>query len=78
MATEEEIRIVKRQFSSRLLRVPGVSGVGIERDESGGYVLAIHLADPDARKHMPPDLQQYPVKFIHSGPFRKLPGKGPI
>ncbi|PYS90205.1 MAG: hypothetical protein DMF64_15585 [Acidobacteria bacterium] len=73
MATEQEIREVKHRHSSRLLNQPGVSGVGIERDEQGNYVLAVHLADPDARKQLPDEIEGHPVKYIHTGPYRKLP-----
>jgi hypothetical protein len=73
MATEEEIREVKRRHSPRLLNQPGVSGVGIERDEQGNYVLAVHLDDPAAREQLPDEIDGHPVKYVHSGPFRKLP-----
>jgi hypothetical protein len=51
-----------------------VAGVGIEKDESGEYVLAVHLDDSDSKavKDMPNDFEGVPVKYIRSGPFRKL------
>ena len=42
MATEQEIREVKRRHSPQLLSVSGVSGVGIEKDDAGEFVLAVH------------------------------------
>ncbi|HEX8178524.1 MAG TPA: hypothetical protein VF525_03170 [Pyrinomonadaceae bacterium] len=75
MATEQEIREVKRRHSERLRSLPGVSGVGIERDAQGNYVLAVHLDDPTVQQQqqLPDELEGHPVKYIHSGPFRKLP-----
>jgi hypothetical protein len=73
MATEDEIRSIKRQWSSRLMSLPGVSGVGIEKDDAGGFVLAVHVDGPDVAQRLPPELHKYPVKVIHSGPFRKFP-----
>lgn len=78
MATEREIREVKRRHSSRLLGVSGVSGVGIEKDDAGEYVLAVHLdaTNLEARKSLPDEIEGYRVKYIRSGPFRKLPATG--
>jgi len=75
MATEEEIRQLKRRHSARLLGQPGVSGVGIEKDDAGGYALAVHLdADaPEALEHLPAEIEGHRIKYIRSGPFRKLP-----
>ena len=74
MATEEEVSRVKEQHSFRLLQMPEVSGVGVEKDESGGYVLTIHLnADaPALRDRLSAEINEVPIKFIHSGPFRPL------
>jgi hypothetical protein len=46
---------VKRRHSPHLLSQPGVSGVGIKKDEAGEYVLAVHLDadDPEAYKRLP-------------------------
>jgi hypothetical protein len=75
MATEDEIRQLKRRYSARLLGQPGVSGVGIEKDDAGGYTLAVHLdADaPEALEHLPGEIEGHRIKYIRSGPFRKLP-----
>lgn len=43
VATEEELREVKRRHSMRLLQLPGVSGVGVEKDSAGNYVLVVHV-----------------------------------
>ena len=74
MATENEIRELKRRHSLRLLNQPGVSGVGVEKDETGGYVLAIHLNtdDPQILSQLPRELEGHPLKFLRSGPFRKF------
>lgn len=74
MATEEEAREVKRRHSAQLLKQPGVCGVGVEKDEAGNYIIAIHLDtdDPDVRARLPQQIEGYAVRAIHSGPFRKL------
>ena len=75
MATEREIREVKRRHSPQLLSRPGVCGVGVEKDASGDYVLAVHLdaGNKSAHSGLPQEIEGYPVKYIRSGPFRKLP-----
>lgn len=77
MATEQEIRAVKRRHSPQLLNQPGVCGVGVEKNEAGDYVLAVHLdtEDADALAALPEEIEGYTVKYIHSGPFRKLPAE---
>jgi hypothetical protein len=72
MASEEELRELKRRHSEQLLRLPGVCGVGIEKDESGDYVLAVHLdaENPAAGEQVPETIEGYPIKRVRSGPFR--------
>jgi hypothetical protein len=74
MRSEEEVRRIKRRHAPQLLSQPGVCGVGVEKDDRGEYVLVIHLDtnDPDARRRLPKQIEGYPVKFVQSGPFRKL------
>jgi hypothetical protein len=74
MATEKEIRDLKQRHSLRLLNQPGVCGVGVEKDETGGYVLAIHLNtdDPQILSQLPKEIEGHPLKFLRSGPFRKF------
>jgi len=74
MATEEEVREVKRRHSAELLRQPGVCGVGVEKDEAGNFTIAVHLDsdDPEVRARLPQQIEGYPLKFVLSGPFRKL------
>jgi hypothetical protein len=74
MATEEEIRALKRRHSARLLRERGVVGVGIEKDDAGGYALAVHLeGDGPEALGLPTELEGYRLKFVRSGPFKKFP-----
>jgi len=65
---------VKNRHSGELLRQPGVSGVGTEKDEAGNDVISVYLNtdDPEIRRRLPQQIEGYPVKFIFSGPFRKL------
>ncbi len=75
MSTEEEVREVKRRHSAELLRRPGVCGVGVEKGESGEYVIALHLDtdDPAMQALLPKEIEGHPVKLVQSGPFRKFP-----
>ena len=76
MATEKQVRIFKRKFSAVLLQTPGVCGVGVEQDESGDYILAVHLSEDtvEVRQTVQKTVGAAPVKMIPSGPFKKLRG----
>ncbi len=73
MASEQEVREIKRRHSVRLLQQPGVCGVGVEKDEKGNFVLAIHLDanQPGAGQNIPDSIEGCPIKRVNSGPFIK-------
>jgi hypothetical protein len=73
MCSEEKVRAVKRKHSARLLQQPGVSGVGVEKDEHGNFVLAVHLdaTQSNAGANIPDSIDGCAVKRIRSGPFVK-------
>jgi hypothetical protein len=73
MATEQQIRDLKARHSARLLGSRGVSGVGIEKDGEGGYVLAVHLDDDPESLGLPAEIEGHRIKYVRSGPFRKFP-----
>jgi hypothetical protein len=77
VAKEDELRAIKKRHSARLLQQQGVSGVGIEKDETGGPVLVVHLAtdDPEIRGRLPDEIEGNRILYRWSGPFRKLPDK---
>ena len=75
MATEQQIREIKQRHGPALMKQAGISGVGIEKDEQGGYVLAVHASDPKALASVPEQIEGVPVKRVHSGPFVKLPDR---
>ncbi len=74
MLTEEEARAVKSRHSADLLAKPGVSGVGVEKDEDGQFVIVLHLdADhPEVQQELPKEIEGCRVKLVRSGPFRPL------
>ena len=74
MVTEEKVRQIKRRHSAELLSKEGVSGVGVERDESGKHVLTVHVDtdDPSILDSIPEEIESCPVKIVHSGPFIKM------
>jgi len=73
MASEKEVTAIKDRVAFRLLDLPEVSGVGVEKDESGGYTLAVHLNTDSSgiRKRVLDEVKDSPVKFVISGPFKK-------
>jgi hypothetical protein len=77
MASEEEVRELKRRHAPELLKQAGVSGVGVERDDAGDYFLAVHLDtdDPAVRSELPDQIEGHRVQYLRSGPFQKLPLK---
>lgn len=74
MKSEQEVRQIKQRHSARLLALPGVCGVGVEKDDTGAFVLALHLVnnDPAITAQLPTQIEDCPVKWIASGPFRKF------
>jgi hypothetical protein len=64
---------IKRQHSAKLLARPGVCGVGVEKDEQGRFVIAVHIdaAQEDVAGEIPTTLEGCPVKVVRSGPFKK-------
>jgi hypothetical protein len=73
MASRQQATDVKKRHSMKLLSHPGVSGVGVEQDDTGDYVLAVHLDenDPQAAAQVPEELEGVKVRRIFSGPFKK-------
>jgi len=75
MATKEQVEELKHRLSRRLLRLPGVSGVGIERGEgTGDYALVVHVEDdnPETRAAVQKEVADKPVRIVRSGKFKKL------
>jgi hypothetical protein len=74
MLTEQEAHDVKRRHSTELLSKPGVSGVGVEKDEAGQFVIVVYVDTdhPAVQKHLPKDIEGFRVKFVFSGPFRQF------
>ena len=69
MATEDEVRALKRRYSREFLTHPCVSGVGVERDERGEFRLTVHLNDdaPD----LPAEIDGHAVQYVRRGPYSK-------
>ena len=75
MATKEQVEELKRTRGRKLMRIPGVSGVGIERGNGeDAYSLVVHLADDDenTRAAVKKAVAGGPVQIVSSGRFRKL------
>lgn len=74
MKSEQEVRQIKKRHSAQLLALPGVCGVGVERDGDGQYVLVLHLESnaPSLTASLPTWIEDCPVKWVQSGPFHKV------
>ena len=76
MARKAAVEELKRRHGRRLLRIPGVSGVGIERaDGEEDYLLVVHVEKDDAptRAAVLKAIGSIDaVRIVRSGPFRKL------
>ena len=70
MLTQSEALELKRRHAGHLLRLAGVSGLGVEKDD-GGYVVAVYLASDEARKLLPKDLDGHAYRTVVSGSFQK-------
>ena len=74
MTSEQKLKDVKRRYSLQLFNQKGVSGVGIEKDETGDYTLTIHLDNtlPETLD-LPEEIKKYPIKFVRQdGGFQKF------
>jgi hypothetical protein len=80
MVSLDEAQTVKQRHSEALLRIPGVCGVGTERDEEDNGIVVVHV-DPavDVDGRIPEALDGVPLRVIADGPFtafsaRRHPG----
>lgn len=74
MACKTDVEQLKRTHGRRLLKMPGVSGVGIERGpRADDYVLVVHVSDDDEkiRAAVMREVGPESVRIVKSGPFRK-------
>lgn len=73
MASVEE---VKRRHELRLLKTPGVVGVGLGKKD-GQDCIRIYVADdkPEVLAVLPRSLEDIPVEIVVSGPFKARGGK---
>jgi hypothetical protein len=69
MATEDEIKALKRRYSRELFAHPEVNGVGVDRDDNGEFCLTVHLSSdvPD----LPAELEGHAVRYVRRGPYSK-------
>jgi hypothetical protein len=75
LASKETIQQLKRRHRGRLLRLSGVSGIGIERGSNeNDYVLVVHVTDDNeaTRAAILEEVDDEPVRIVKSGGFRKL------
>ncbi|GAC1638374.1 MAG: hypothetical protein NVS9B14_18900 [Candidatus Acidiferrum sp.] len=58
--------------------MPGVCGVGVQRNDAGEFYIAVHLDSDDTKltAQLPAELDGVSVKTLASGPFKKLSGGG--
>ena len=69
-----EVDQLKQRHSRRLLELPAVSGVGVEKgDADDDYILAVHVENDDAStiKAVKDTVGNADVRIVKSGKFRK-------
>jgi len=70
-----EVEALKRRHRRRLLSIPGVSGVGVQRgDGEDDYVLVVHVKEDDesTRASVQDEVGARPLRIVRSGAFRKF------
>ena len=74
MTTENTALEVKRRNSAHLRSLAGVCAVGVEKDEAGDFVLAVHLDETivEAGEDVPDLVEGVIVVRLRGGAFRKL------
>jgi hypothetical protein len=74
MAKKADVTKLKQRLSRRLLKLPGVQGVGVERgDADDDYVLVVHVEDDDdsTRNAVKQASDADAIRIVKSGRFRK-------
>lgn len=75
VAGKTEITQLKRRHGRRLLQLPGVIGVGVERGEGDDddYALVVHVEEDDrsTREAVKQTVGAEPVRIVKSGRFKK-------
>ncbi|GEM_PF-3087652 len=54
----------------RLMRLPGVDGVWVERDAGGQRVVVLHHSPPGPAAHLPRVVAGLPVRVVGGEPIR--------
>ncbi len=65
------VREVKRRHERRLMRIPGVVGVGLGLKD-GRDCICVYVAEQSPRilAALPKSLEEVPVEVVVSGPFQ--------
>lgn len=74
VARRTEVTKLKQRLSRRLLKLPGVQGVGVQRGAGDDdYELVVHVEDDDAAtvETVTDAVGTQSVRIIKSGKFRK-------
>lgn len=74
MLSETQAKDLKRKHSASMLKIPGVVGVGVEKDPEGGFEVVVHLSedDPKLRSTLPRNLDGHHYRVEVSGPFKPM------
>jgi len=72
--TPESIDQVKEKHESRIMQIPGVTGVGIGEDSKRAPAIKVYVARMTAelRKQLPKTLDGYPVVAEATGELKAL------
>jgi hypothetical protein len=68
--TDDEIMQIKDRHSEELLKIPGVHGVGVGKDEL--LIIGEIQKYPELATTLPKELEGCPVKLVQGGPIYAL------
>lgn len=61
---------VKNTYELSWMQIEGVEGVGISEKNGQEYIVVYVSQKAPAQTTIPSNVEGYPVKIIHTGPFR--------
>lgn len=62
--------VLPQALADELLRLDGVDGAWIERDEQGLRFVALHYSRPGRPSHLPSTVHGLPVRIVGGEPIR--------
>ncbi|HEY6564356.1 MAG TPA: hypothetical protein VIY86_07645 [Pirellulaceae bacterium] len=79
LVSVNQLLAVKSRHSAALLRTTGVCGIDVVPDKDKGAVIVVHVDTDDAQvlEQIPKSLEGHTLRFLRTGPIRKLKKRRP-